>query len=182
MARTVGDLLGQYPQQPEKLDYAPPANKTWMREYEPVAYLHIHTSVNEAGLTTANFDTAFLPQDEDDTLRLSQPGAYPYPTPRAWRFESPEDHELWFHSEISNVALAAFSHYPCVTQTSRTKPPNNDLPEPADTVYSVSSRGINTFLAVGRMKSGIAVDRALWRTGKIVNVTSQRKISQELRA
>lgn len=96
------------------------SNKEWARRFHPLRNLIVHTQVGPDGLVYANWDRAFLASCGDDTLRMGEPATHPNPC--LWHFETEADCELWFHTEVSNVVLAAWTQYGRVTQTSHTCP------------------------------------------------------------
>jgi hypothetical protein len=112
---TTAALLSEHPTNyVYNTDYVTQSDKAWARDYCPNHNLLVHTSIDRDGLTHADFETPFLPRDHDDDLRLGA-SALP-PNQRAWHLQSDADCELWFHSEISNIVLAAWNQYPAVTQ------------------------------------------------------------------
>ncbi|KAK0701106.1 hypothetical protein B0T21DRAFT_321997 [Apiosordaria backusii] len=177
---TTAALLSEHPTNyVYNTDYVTQSDKAWARNYRPIHTMLVHTSIGGDGLTYADFKTAFLPRDDDDDLRL-RASAVP-PNQRTWRLQSEADCELWFHSEISNIVLAAWNQYPVVTQTSHTKPPLiANISEEVDTTYSVKFGATRTVLAIGEMKRNL-VDPRLWQGGDISSSASQKKLSQELR-
>lgn len=180
MIATVADLLGQRPtNQVQNAGYVTQSDKAWARNYCPIQNILVHTRVGEDGLTHANFENAFLPWYDDDDLRL-RAHAVP-PNQRTWRFESEADCELWFHSEVSSIVLAAWNQYLAVTQTSHTKPPRVvNIAEAVDSTYSVRFGGNRTVLAIGEMKRNLIL-ADIWQYDQIPSNPAQKKLSQELR-
>jgi hypothetical protein len=115
---TFDQLLQEHPTNPvHNPKYVTQSDKAWAQRYPAIRNLTVHTTIDEDNCTTANFDRAFLPLDTDDTiLRVSVEARRP--NDRSWRLECEADCELWFHTEISNVVLAAWNQYPRVTQSS----------------------------------------------------------------
>lgn len=102
-------------------------NKSWVVNSHPISNLIIHTTISLDGVVNATYETAFLPEQNDDLLRrkaISLP-----PTKREWHLLSVADRELWFHTEISNIVLAAWSQYPTILQTSDARPHELPLPQ-----------------------------------------------------
>jgi hypothetical protein len=89
----------------------------------------------------ADFDLAFLSEYQDDILRLNEP-VYS-PNYRRWCLQSEEDGLVWFHTEISNVVLAAWARYPDLLQVSREKPLSETVSENqvVDVAYSIRREG-----------------------------------------
>ena len=155
------------------------SNKPWTQNYHPIHDLRVHTRLYRDGKTYADFETAFLAWEEDDNLRISAQAVDP--NRRTWLFETEADCELWFHSEISNVILPAWSEFPLVTQSSHTKPSGNEnISEEVDAVYSVASGARATVLAIGEMKRNL-IRSSSWQDGNITKNVDQIKLSQELR-
>jgi len=174
----VQDLLEQHPENPIRDTlYSSNSNKPWAKNYPPIKNLHVHTYVNEDGGVGATYHEAFLDMYEDDDLRL-QELAYP-PNYRAWRLAYEEDGINWFHSEISNVVLAAWARYPAVLQASHEKPlTESRVTESVDIAYSVKRGTDRVHLAIGEFKRCL-VSKVGWQAGKLNQ--SQQGLSQELR-
>ena len=125
----------------------------------------------------ANYDGAFLDMYEDDELRM-QELAYP-PNVREWRMAYEEDGVNWFHTEVSNVALAAWTRYPPVLQTSQERPLiDTRVPESVDVAYSVSQGNERTHMVIGEFKRCLIAQND-WQTGRLGK--GQQSLSQELR-
>lgn len=92
------------------------SDKPWAQRYPAIRNLIVHTIIDEDNWTTANFDRAILSLDSDDTILRASVEAR-RPNDRPWRLECKADCELWFHTEISNVVLAAWNQYPRVMQS-----------------------------------------------------------------
>lgn len=181
MATSAVDLLTQHPT--NSITYIPnkgaQTNKSWALNYHPISNLIIHTTVSPGGVVEATYEPAFLPLKDDDSLRLSE-SALP-PNKREWHIFSAADRQLWFHTEISNIVLAAWSRYPAVVQTSHPKP--QGFNNPADEVpiaYSMQRGSIRAILAVGEIKRNV-IDREVWKSGHLDAEVTQERLSQELR-
>ncbi len=155
------------------------SNKEWASRYHPLRNLIVHTQVGPDGRVYANWDGAFLPACDDDTLRMGEPATHP--NPRLWRFETEADCELWFHTEVSNVVLAAWTQYGRVTQTSHTKPPcEANISEEVDAMYGVDYANSTVVVAIGEMKRNL-IRPELWQAGNPSGLVSQQMLSRELR-
>lgn len=109
----VHELLNQHPDSPvHDTYYTSSTSKNWITHYPPIRKINVHTYVNANGGISADYDRAFLEVYEDDELRM-QELAYP-PNYRKWRMAYEEDGINWFHTEVSNVVLAAWARYPDV--------------------------------------------------------------------
>ncbi|KAK3363937.1 hypothetical protein B0T25DRAFT_470175 [Lasiosphaeria hispida] len=174
-------LLQEHPTNPvHNPRYVTQSNKPWARHYPTISHLIVHTTIDQNSYTTANFDQAFLPPDSDDTVLRTVVKAM-WPNDRAWRLESEADCELWFHTEISNIVLAAWNRFPQVTQCSHIKPPREDsIAEEVDTMYCVKDGGTKTVIAIGEMKRNL-INSQLWQKGDISSSSGQEKLSKELR-
>lgn len=163
----------------ESSDYRTVLNKEWARRNKPIANLVVHTGVGPDGVVYANFDEGFLPLYHDDTLRMSEPCEDA--NVRQWRFETEADCENWFHAEVSNIVMAAWTAYPTVMQLSQSKPPTaGPIPETADIVYSTKIGNTKHILAVGEIKKSV-IDRGAWQSGQLPAGGEQQRLSQELR-
>ncbi|KAK4152614.1 hypothetical protein C8A00DRAFT_16102 [Chaetomidium leptoderma] len=180
MDTTVADLVYVDPVNPiHDTGYRTQTDKAWARAYHPIRNLVVHTRVGQDRQTYSSFDAAFHSWDEDDTLRMACAAAPP--NQRAWRLETEADCELWFHTEISNIVLAAWNEYRGVTQSSHIKPPRTDrIPEEVDSTYTVKVRNERTVLAIGEMKRNL-VENVRWQQGSLGGSMGQVKLSQELR-
>ncbi|KXX77351.1 hypothetical protein MMYC01_205567 [Madurella mycetomatis] len=82
-------------------------DKKWAKAFHPITKLLVHTSVGEDGQTVfANWGALQSPLADDD-LRMSQVGYRP--NARRWRLDAEEDCGAWFHTEVSNITLAAWN-------------------------------------------------------------------------
>ncbi|ODA83598.1 hypothetical protein RJ55_02113 [Drechmeria coniospora] len=177
--RTVGELLMQSPTSPVKeTQLQTGTNKKWAEQYHFIKNIITHTRV-ENGCAVADFQAAFLPPYADDALRMSAPAVSP--NERQWRLQTEADCELWFHSEISNVVLAAWSQYPALTQTSHSKPMGDKaVAEEIDATYAFRSRHHKVALAIGEMKRNL-INPGPWQRGNISMDMTQKRLSKELR-
>jgi len=179
MNTTVSDLLSTHPEnEVYNPEFVTQSNKAWAQSFSWIRNLTVHTWIEDE-LAYTDFK-AFIQQHDDDTLRLSELAVHP--NRRKWRLETEADCELWFHSEVSNIVLAAWSQYPSVTQTSQTKPPTTDvsIPESVDSTYSMKFQKDKKVLAIGEMKRNL-INPDLWQQGDISSNEGQKKLSRELR-
>lgn len=96
------------------------SSKAWAKKFPPISNFNVHTSVQGTDKVVANFDGPFLPELEDDVLRMAN--VVYAPNYRQWRLNTEEDGINWFHSELSNVVLGAFAIHPALLQASHEKP------------------------------------------------------------
>lgn len=178
MATSVISLLNQHPTNPIQDTYKQSASsKSWAKAYHPTSRLTVHTSVNESGSHVADFDYAFMPEYDDEELRLKEHG-YP-PNYRKWRLDSEADGIQWFHSEVSNITLSAFASFPSILQASHEKPlSETQTDQTVDISYSISNDNKRMPLVIGEFKRGL-LRPAQWRSGKLGR--QQSALSQELR-
>ncbi|KAJ3528748.1 hypothetical protein NM208_g10064 [Fusarium decemcellulare] len=177
---TAQDLVLQHPTNPIYNTFlATQSDKVWSRNYAPIKNIICHSGIDGAGTTQANFEEAFLPLYDDDTVRLRQPAVRP--NSRHWRFETEADCENWFNTEIVSVVLSAFNAYPVLMQTSHAKPLSEEtITENTDLTFSVKIGNRRHAVAIGEMKRNILEPRA-WRTGNVSAAKQQEKLSKELR-
>lgn len=111
-------------------------------------------------------------------MRLNEP-AYP-PNYRRWRLQSEEDGINWFHTEVSNIVLAAWVRYPYQLQASHEKSLSDDVAESqvVDIAYSIGPTGKRVQIAIGEFKRGI-IEPEVWQSGNLAR--TQLPFSQELR-
>jgi hypothetical protein len=180
MDTTVGDLLWEEPtNHVHNTGYTTQTDKAWAQAYPSIENLLVHSSVFEDGYTYANFEPAFVPLYDDDAIRIASPAVAP--NQRAWRLDTEADCELWFHTEISNVVLAAWNRCREVTQSSHIKPPSvQRIAEEVDSTYTVKLSMSRTVLAIGEMKRNLLRDDR-WQRGNLVDAPGQAKLSKELR-
>lgn len=67
-------------------------NRSWIPNYHPISNLVVHTTISLDGVVSATYETGFLPEGNDDRLRLNAI-ALP-PNKREWHLLSVADHEL----------------------------------------------------------------------------------------
>lgn len=177
MSTTAAQLIAQHPTNPvDDPDYHSSSSKAWTKKYPPIAKLNVHTRMQGGGLH-ADFESAFYEEFEDDSLRLSE-SANP-PNYRQWRLNSEEDGINWFHTEISNIVLAAWARYPALRQTSHEKPlSETNHTQTVDVSYSVQYGTQRLPVAIGEFKRGLIQPRQ-WQAGALY--TTQLSLSQELR-
>ncbi|KAK1749602.1 hypothetical protein QBC47DRAFT_465494 [Echria macrotheca] len=159
--------------------YTTATDKPWAKKYPPITELVVHTSVvvDEAGKekTIADWDTAMLPSFDDDRLRLNAHGERP--NRRRYRLDTESDMALWFHTEVSNVVLAAWNDNPAAVQSCEAKPWTEEpISETVDVTYSLSA-GDKPPLAIGEFKRNL-INVFEWRTG---NLRISQRLSRELR-
>ncbi|KAF5022085.1 hypothetical protein F66182_5860 [Fusarium sp. NRRL 66182] len=158
--------------------YTTGSDKVWARQYKPMKNIIPRTAVSPDGVFHANFEDAFLPLLEDDSLRLRQ-RALP-PNKRQWRLETEADCENWFNTEIVNVVLAAWHGFPMMMQSSHVKPlVAEQIPENVDFTFSVKFGGSRRAVAIGEIKRNLIAPE-VWQ-GADLSRSGQSKLSQELR-
>ncbi|KAI1113867.1 hypothetical protein F5Y14DRAFT_462176 [Nemania sp. NC0429] len=176
----VGDLLNEEPTNAvDNPFYTSKSHKNWAENYPSLEtqYLKIHTILDQGGAVSANFDTALLPLYADDEKRLKEPCQRP--NTRAWRLETESDIELWWHTEISSIALAAFARFPELTQTSHTKPLSEvSIAESVDATYAPYIDGTRVAQLIVEVKRNLIAGHE-WQSGRLTVV--QRKLAKELR-
>lgn len=174
----VGTLLVEHPTNPvEVTDMVSQSNKAWAEEYLPISRLTVHTHVRQDGAVIADFDTPFLPAYDDENLRLAEL-AYP-PNSRQHRLYSEQDAITWFHSEISNIVLPAFTSYPPLVQTGEPPPVHGSgRAKQVDMAYTAKYMHHRTHVAVGEFKRNLILYDEWQENGLSA---TQRKFSRELR-
>ncbi len=188
MTTTVQELLAQHPVNPvHDTKYYTSSNKAWTKAYPPITNMRVHTQVlrewtdergDECWTVKADFDGPFLPEYDDDHMRFGE-RVYP-PSYRKWRLSSEKDGHLWFHTEVSNIVLAAWANYPNIFDAAEEKPHSDEnSKETVDTGYSIKHQRHSLHLAVGEFKRGL-LDFQQWQTGRLKG--SNLAFSQELRA
>lgn len=126
----------------------------------------------------ADFEPAFLPMYDDDSIRFQEPCVAP--NFRQWRLEVEADCEAWFHAEVSNVILSAWAHYPLILQSSHNKPLSEvNMAENVDVMYSMKYGNEKIPLAIGEFKRNL-IRPVQWQSGETPS-SSQKKLSKELR-
>lgn len=170
----------QHPANPvAETKYTTASDKEWARKYAPISNIIVHSFITDDGLTHANFDTAFMPLEADDALRMSE---LAFPTNhRQWRLEFEADCENYINTEVINVVLAAWSSYPSVVQASHCKPlSGRGISENVDSIFSAKFSGERAPLIIGEMKRNL-ISATAWQSGNILDQRSQVKLSRELR-
>lgn len=177
---TVGDLINSHPSNKVKdTGYTTATDKRWADKHAAITTFRVHTTYDESHVFTAQFDGPLEPLLADDELRWTMP-AYP-PNTRDWRLVSETDASNWFHHEISNVVLAAFSEYPALVQVSEaTALSDKNIPETVDVMYTVGKPGHKLPVLIVEMKRCL-LDIEYWQHGKGGSLQGQRKLSRELR-
>ncbi|AEO59667.1 hypothetical protein MYCTH_2308128 [Thermothelomyces thermophilus ATCC 42464] len=158
--------------------YITRSDKEWAHEYAGIENILLHTTPGYGGNTVhATFDSAFLPLDDDEERRMTEP-ANP-PNERSWRLETEADVEHWWHTEVSDVVLAAWARYPGIVQTCHTKPLSDvNIPENVDATYAIYIGNQRKPVVIGEMKRNL-INRREWEAGNVTS--SQQKLARELR-
>lgn len=105
---------------------------------------------------------------------LAQP-----PNERYWRLETEADMEHWWHTEISNVVLAAWAQYPYIVQTCYTKPLRDiAIPDNVDATYAMYIGNTRVSVVIGEMKRNL-MPESRWQSGNLEE--AQQKLARELR-
>ncbi|RSL86981.1 hypothetical protein CEP52_015658 [Fusarium oligoseptatum] len=177
---SVQSLIFQHPTNSvNNLDITSYTSKTWAKSYVPLRRYRLHTTMDmDSGeVTRVDFDTAFLPLMEDEEKRMSEIGQPP--NARHWRFETEADIEHWWHTEVSDVVLAAWQRYPAIVQTDHTAPlGDKNIPENVDSTYAMYLGSSRAPVIIGEMKRNlIRVDA--WCQGTVNE--AQQRLAQELR-
>ncbi|EPE04774.1 hypothetical protein F503_06323 [Ophiostoma piceae UAMH 11346] len=178
-ASTVQQLISMHPTNPvNDTNMQSESKKNWTHLYPPITTLRVHTYVQADGSVIADFDSALLPYDTDEDLRLGEE-AFP-PNDRSYRLYSEADGITWFTSEIDSVVLAAFKRFPGVIHQSHHPPKlgSGSSAKVADTAYVVNFDGLVTSLAVGEFKRNLVHARQ-WQNNDLG--PSQASFSRELR-
>lgn len=151
--------------------------KTWVKSYAPIRRYRLDTAIDETGMTHADFDAAFLPLMNDEEKRMSDVG-HP-PNSRHWRFETEADIEHWWHTEVSDVVLAAWHRYPTIVPTDHTNTPGDvNVPQSVDSTYAMYIQGERAPVIIGEMKRNL-IQANEWIRGDPGE--PQRVLSRELR-
>ncbi|KAK0610025.1 hypothetical protein B0T17DRAFT_593855 [Bombardia bombarda] len=179
MSTTVRHLVEEHPVNfVKETRYMSASSKDWANKYHPISNLIVRTSVDNNGITWADFGGSFLPTLRDDEVRLSLPANRP--NRRIWRMDMEADAAAWFHTEVSNVVLAGWIEQPTVLQASEMKAlDENNVKEIVDTTYSIGiKRHERVPMVIGEFKRGL-IDRWGWQGGRLSAV--QQNLSRELR-
>jgi len=172
------DLIGQHPSNtlynPRLVSYT---DKTWARPYPPMQNLTVYTTIDNEGTVHASFDPAFLALDNDEEKRASEPARSP--NERYWRLETESDVEHWWHTEVSDIVMAAWARYPTIVQTCHTKPLSDiTISENVDSTYGVYIGNQRYPVAIGEMKRNL-INGKDWQTNSLRD--AQQKLARELR-
>ncbi|OIW31922.1 hypothetical protein CONLIGDRAFT_712357 [Coniochaeta ligniaria NRRL 30616] len=121
MALPISEIVQLHPSNRVKeTGYTSQSSKAWLKHHPEITKFNLHTfeQTDSSGVQAvqADFDGPLEPLDADDEMRIATT-VYP-PNAREWRISSETDAANWFHHEISNVVLPAFSHYPTVQRQS----------------------------------------------------------------
>ncbi|KPM34020.1 hypothetical protein AK830_g12549 [Neonectria ditissima] len=178
MSSSVATLIEQHSTNPCHDTYLMSgSSKTWTKAYSPITNLITHSRVQGDQAVQADF-RPFHPEYEDDSLRLQERGNAP--NERSYRLNSEEDGVSWFHTEVSNIVLAAFTKYPRLLQTSHDKPISESRDDhTVDVAYSVYTGRTRKHVAIGEFKRGLIAAKE-WQQG-ILDTVPQKSLSQELR-
>ncbi len=175
---SAGELILQHSQNVvDNPNYVSSTNKAWAQTYAPMQNLSVRT-VDQDGIIHAPFDSAFLPLYEDEEKKRFQESTHP-PNDRLWRLETEADAEHWWHTEISDIVLAAWARCPAIVQTCHTAPLRDvNISETVDSTYGVYVGSQRHPVAIGEMKRNL-INRREWQSGKLGS--AQQKLARELR-
>lgn len=175
---SAGELILQHSQNfVDNPLYVSYTDKPWARSYPPMQNLSVHSTVDQEGTFHATFDPEFLPLGDDEEKRASE-AVHP-PNHRFWRLETEADIEHWWHTEVSNIVLAAWARYPAVVQTCHTNPLREvSISENVDSTYGVYIGNQRFPVAIGEMKRNL-ISPSQWQTGNLA--AAQQKLARELR-
>jgi hypothetical protein len=182
MAVPISELLRQHPTNPvHYTGLTTGTDKKWARDFHPITRLIVHTTLGADRETVyADFDVMATPLADDDA-RVSRL-AYP-PNERRWRLETEEDCGVWFHTEVSNIILPAWSDHPIVLQTCQSKPASTteSIKENIDMIHALGDSRLQKLpLVIGEWKRNIIRFNA-WQSGNIGPAGPQANLSRELR-
>jgi len=139
--------------------------------------LTVYTTIDNEGTVHASFDPAFLALDNDEEKRASEPARSP--NERYWRLETESDVEHWWHTEVSDIVMAAWARYPTIVQTCHTKPLSDiTISENVDSTYGVYIGNQRYPVAIGEMKRNL-INGKDWQTNSLRD--AQQKLARELR-
>jgi hypothetical protein len=162
----------------ENPNYVSSTNKAWAQVYEPIRNLSVHSTVDQEGTFHATFDPVLLALDEDEEERRFHEPAHP-PNDRFWRLETEADAEHWWHTEISDIVLAAWARYPQIVQTCHTAPLRTvNISETVDSTYGIYVGNQRYPVAIGEMKRNL-INKREWQSGNLGS--AQQKLARELR-
>ncbi|KEZ42855.1 hypothetical protein SAPIO_CDS5283 [Scedosporium apiospermum] len=180
MSHTVEDLIASHPTNPvERTGHDTTTDKKWTKEFPAITKLAVRTRHGPyAQAVQADFEPALLPLYADDEIRLTERASPP--TYRTWKFSTEEDMVNWFHTEVSNVVLGAFTKAPSVLQSSHEKPlADAKADEVVDVAYSIARGRTRTHIVIGEMKRNLIRNRQ-WQDGNLES-SAQKSLSRELR-
>lgn len=175
---TAGELIIQSSENPvNNANITSYTDKPWAQAYPSIDRLNHHTFADGVGIIHANFEPAFLPLEHDDQRRMNDVARAP--NDRAWRLETEADIEHWWHTEVSDVVMAAWARYPCIVQTSHTAPlSTQNSSEFIDCTYGMYIDNMRIPVLVGEMKRNLIAE-GQWRSNRLQG--SQKKLARELR-
>lgn len=157
-------------------DYSSSTDKAWAQGYHSITNFNVLTTLGQDSILHSNLDT-LLPLCDDDRTRLGEPAGFP--NERYWRLETEADIENWWHTEVSNPVLSAWKRYPCIVQTSHTKPlTESNIAENIDCTYAMYMGKMRTAVIIGEIKRNL-IDEPQWLTGSLRE--AQKKLARELR-
>ncbi|KAJ2893603.1 hypothetical protein MKZ38_008426 [Zalerion maritima] len=160
MSSPVRTFLEQHPTNPVgETGYTSSSHKNWARDFASINKLYVHSFLKDDGGVGAKFENAFLDLE--------------------WRLAYEEDGINWFHTEVSNIVLAAWARYPAVIQTSHEKPlTKTQVSESVNIAYSVRRDNSRLHIAIGEFKRCLLVPHE-WQQGTLR--PPQQGFSRELR-
>lgn len=194
----VGPLLKQFPSDSVQsyVTASSTTTKEWAENYHGLSRnsLLVHSIGGLPAGPSVHVDltAGFLSlRKPDEELREQEP-AYP-PSKRHYEFYTKADIETWWHTEVSNVVLAAFHQYPKVVQVSQHTPRDEDVAETVDVGYLVEVEErtqdlISGFpkvfthkypLAIGQIKRNV-IQLEKWLSGDLGDVEDERESQQNL--
>ncbi|KAL2174067.1 uncharacterized protein P884DRAFT_159421, partial [Thermothelomyces heterothallicus CBS 202.75] len=101
------------------------------------------------------------------------------PNERYWRLETESDVEHWWHTEISDIVMAAWARYPAIVQTCHTKPLSEiTISENVDSTYGVYIGNQRYPVVIGEMKRNL-INEEDWQANSLRD--TQQKLARELR-
>ncbi|KIV98556.1 uncharacterized protein PV09_09643 [Verruconis gallopava] len=140
--------------------------------------MSVHSTIDANGHFTAAFEPWFLPEYDDDAVRADIP-CYP-PNIRQWKFKSEGCMRDYFHTEVVNPVLAAWSRQPIILHQSEVSPLDQRSTEKVDDFYTINlSSGHEIPFVVGEYKKNLIV-RDEWQSGALTS-DSQQQLGRELR-
>ncbi|KAL8307896.1 hypothetical protein RB593_006313 [Gaeumannomyces tritici] len=179
MSVPFSQILQEAPTNPAHVTgYTSGTGRDWATRYPPITgtRLSVHTrnvlGTDGKEATVAGWE-AMVPRFGDDQLRLNTLAQRP--NRRPYRLGTGSDMALWFHTEVSNVVLAAWNGTPAVLQTSEAKAwTEQPCMEIADVTYSPVG-GDRPPLVIGEFKRNL-LRRDQWQEGR----NPSKPLSREL--